>query len=58
MVELGMEGCPMSDMHLKEKMRKVTEAAKQGAYVPERSKKAGLILFLLFLGLALLFFSH
>ena len=38
----------MSDMHLREKMRKVTEAAKQGDHVPEPSKKAGFIIFLLF----------
>ena len=44
----------MSDMHLKGKMRKVTEAAKQGTYVTERSKKAGLVLFLLFIGIGVI----
>ena len=44
----------MSDMHLKEKMRKVTKAAEQGAYVSERTKKAGLILFLLFFALGVI----
>lgn len=40
----------MADMHLREKMKKVTEAAKHGDQVPEISKKVGLILFLIFIG--------
>ena len=40
----------MADMQLREKMKKVSEAAKQGDHVPERSKNAGLIVFLILIG--------
>lgn len=47
----------MSDMHMREKVRKVTEAAKQSDHVPEQTKKAGFMLFILFstIGILLLF---
>ncbi|MHA6258927.1 hypothetical protein ACXYMX_03325 [Sporosarcina sp. CAU 1771] len=47
----------MSDMHMREKLRKVTQAAKHGADVPEQTKKWGLILFLSFfiIGILVLF---
>ncbi|WP_438314828.1 hypothetical protein [Sporosarcina sp. FA9] len=41
----------MSDMHMHEKIRKVTEAAKEGKNVSERSKNIGFILFLLFVSI-------
>ncbi|MCZ2257475.1 hypothetical protein [Sporosarcina sp. G11-34] len=44
----------MADMHLQGKMRKVKEAAKQGSYVPESSKRIGLVIFLLFFGIGIL----
>lgn len=44
----------MSDMHMREKLRKVTKAAEQGAFVPEKTKKIGLILFLSFFVIAIL----
>ena len=37
----------MADMQLREKMKKVSEAAKHGDQVPERSKSIGLIVFLI-----------
>ena len=40
----------MADMQLREKMKKVSEAAKHGDRVPERSKNAGLVVFLIFFG--------
>jgi hypothetical protein len=40
----------MADMQLRQKMKKVSEAAKHGAKVPERSKNAGLVVFLFFIG--------
>jgi hypothetical protein len=40
----------MADMQLREKMKKVSEAAKHGDRVPERSKNAGLIVFLILIG--------
>ncbi|MBO0588783.1 hypothetical protein [Sporosarcina sp. E16_8] len=39
----------MADMQLRDKMKKVSEAAKHGNRVPERSKNAGLIVFLIFI---------
>lgn len=38
----------MSDMHLRTKLRKVTEAAKHGEHVPERAKNIGFRIFLVF----------
>jgi hypothetical protein len=40
----------MADMHLREKMKNVSEAAKNSDFVPERSKKAGVIVFILLIG--------
>lgn len=40
----------MADMQLRDKMKKVSEAAKHGNRVPERSKNAGLVVFLIFIG--------
>ncbi len=40
----------MADMQLREKMKKVSEAAKHGNQVPERSKRIGLIVFLPLIG--------
>ncbi|HJF33201.1 MAG TPA: hypothetical protein K8V56_15680 [Sporosarcina psychrophila] len=40
----------MADMQLREKMKKVSEAAKHGNLMPERSKNAGLIVFLILSG--------
>lgn len=40
----------MADMQLREKMKKVSEAAKHGNRMPERSKNAGLIVFLILSG--------
>ena len=40
----------MADMQLRDKMKKVSEAAKNGNRVPERSKNAGLVVFLLLIG--------
>ena len=58
----------MADMHMREKLRKVTEAAKNGEQIPERSKKIGLSIFLIFtfigifaifaFALALFFYGH
>ncbi|MFD1929433.1 hypothetical protein ACFSFY_15430 [Sporosarcina siberiensis] len=44
----------MSDMHMQENIRKVTEAAKEGKNVSERSKNVGFILFLLFVSIFVL----
>lgn len=38
----------MADMHMREKLRKVTEAAKNSEQIPERSKKIGLSIFFIF----------
>ncbi len=38
----------MADMQLRDKMKKISEAAKHGNRVPERSKNAGLVVFLVF----------
>lgn len=40
----------MADMHLREKMKNVSEAAKNSDLVPERSKKAGVIVFIIIIG--------
>ncbi|WP_342513299.1 hypothetical protein MKY34_00480 [Sporosarcina sp. FSL K6-1522] len=40
----------MANMQLREKMKTITEAAKHGDRVPERSKNAGLIILLLLFG--------
>jgi len=45
----------MADMQLHEKMKKVSEAAKHGGHVPERSKNAGLIVFLILIGCGMIF---
>lgn len=39
----------MADMQLRDKMKKISEAAKHGNRVPERSKNAGLVVFLIFI---------
>lgn len=38
----------MSDMHMREKLRKVTEAARNSDQIPEHSKKIGLSIFFIF----------
>ena len=38
----------MADMHMREKLRKVTEAAKNSEQIPESSKKVGLSIFFIF----------
>ena len=38
----------MSDMHMRDKLRKVTEAAKNSEQIPEQSKKIGLSIFFIF----------
>lgn len=38
----------MSDMHMRDKLRRVTEAAKNGEHIPEHSKNVGLTLFFIF----------
>lgn len=58
----------MADMHMREKLRKVTEAAKNSEQIPERSKKIGLSIFFTFtfigifaifaFALALLIYGH
>ncbi|MBO0601297.1 hypothetical protein I2483_06460 [Sporosarcina sp. E16_3] len=40
----------MADMQLRDKMKKISEAAKHGDRVPERSKNAGLVVFLILIG--------
>jgi uncharacterized membrane protein len=45
----------MADMHLREKMKKVTEAAKQNDMVPENSKQIGLLLFLFIMIVVIIF---
>ena len=38
----------MSDLHMRDKLRKVTEAARNSEQIPERSKKIGLSIFFIF----------
>lgn len=38
----------MSDMHMRDKLRKVTEAARNSEQIPESSKKIGLSIFFIF----------
>lgn len=38
----------MSDMNMRDKLRKVTEAAKNSEQIPESSKKIGLSIFFIF----------
>ncbi|WP_318614955.1 hypothetical protein [Sporosarcina sp. YIM B06819] len=40
----------MADMQLREKIKKITAAAKQNDSIPERSKNIGLIIFLILFG--------
>ncbi|WP_342508355.1 hypothetical protein [Sporosarcina sp. FSL K6-2383] len=40
----------MADIQLREKIKKITAAAKQGDSISERSKNIGLIIFLLLFG--------
>ena len=40
----------MADMQLREKIKKIAAAAKQGDHIPERSKNIGLIIFLILFG--------
>ena len=40
----------MADMQFRDKMKKVSEAAKHGNRMPERSKNAGLVIFLIVIG--------
>jgi hypothetical protein len=47
----------MADMHLREKMKKVTAAAKQNDVVPENSKRIGLLLFLFMMIVVIIFLS-
>lgn len=44
----------MSDMHLRNKLRKITEAAKNGEHIPERSKTIGMQLFFIFVAIGIL----
>ena len=58
----------MSDMHMKNKLAKITEAAKNGKHITERTKSFGFKVFLVFVALgiavligfsaALLFYGH
>ena len=58
----------MSDMHMKNKLAKITEAAKNGKHITERTKSIGFKVFLVFVALgimvivglsaALLFYGH
>ncbi|NYF23430.1 hypothetical protein [Sporosarcina sp. JAI121] len=47
----------MVDMQLREKLKKVSEAAKHGDRLPERSKNAGLVVFLLLIGIGIIVLS-
>ena len=47
----------MADMQMREKMKKISEASKHGNRVPERSKKAGLVVFLIFIGCGIIVMS-
>lgn len=38
----------MSNMHMRDKLRKVTEAAKNSEQIPESSKEIGLLIFFIF----------
>lgn len=40
----------MADIQLREKIKKIAAAAKQGDNIPERSKNIGLIIFLILFG--------
>lgn len=55
--KISLEGCNLSDMHLRDKLRKVTEAAKNSEQIPEHSKKIGLSIFFIFtfIGIFLIF---
>lgn len=44
----------MSDMHLQNKLRKITEAAKNGEHIPERPKKVGMLIFFIISAIGLL----
>ena len=44
----------MADMQLREKIKKITAAAKHGNNIPERSKNIGLIIFLILFGCGIL----
>lgn len=44
----------MADMQLREKIKKITAAVKQGDNIPERSKNIGLIIFLILVGCGIL----
>lgn len=58
----------MSDMHMKNKLAQITEAAKNGKHITERAKSFGFTIFLVFVALgivvlvgfsvALLFYGH
>ena len=58
----------MSDMHMKNKLAKITEAAKNGKHITEHAKSFGFKVFLVFVALgiailvgfsaALLFYGH
>ena len=58
----------MSDMHMKNKLAKITEAAKNGKHITERTKSIGFKIFLFFAAIgilvlvgfsaALLFYGH
>lgn len=58
----------MADMHMREKLRQITEAAKNSEQIPESSKKVGLSIFFIFtfigvfaifaFALALLIYGH
>ena len=41
----------MTNLPLREKMKKITDATKQQNAIPERSKNAGLIVFLILFGM-------
>lgn len=44
----------MSDMQMRNKLRKITEAVKNGEHIPERSKTIGLRIFFIFAAIGLL----
>lgn len=44
----------MADMQLREKVKKIAAAAKQGDNIPERTKNIGLIIFLILFGCGIL----
>ena len=44
----------MSNLHLREKMKKIMEASKNSDQIPERSKHVGFIIFLLFIAIAII----